>query len=617
MNRLILKKLVYQGTGKKPAIIEFSPGFNVITGPSDTGKSLIFECLSYVLGGSTRPKEPTEAKGYTNLFLTIEHDSKEFTIERSTLSNDVNVYDIAYDEISEDSEKITLSGSANAKESLSDYLLNKINLSGKKLKKNESNETVNLTFNTLRKLLLVDEGKIQSTYSPIYSGIPTSITTEKSLFKFLITGIDYSQIIVKQKPEIRKADANARINLLEHLLSKGAFKFDKNTSKDELETRLAKIENKINVEIITFSENQREIDDLQVKRKKSWEETISVESKLIHASELMSRFQLLSEQYQNDLNRLDAIIETGEILNQSKDDLCPVCGAKSEYHQPDCVISNEEVNNVRDACFIEKQKIKSLQSDLQATIEQVSTQKQTYTQIKIGEEESYKWIDKQLNEKLEPSVNKIKNQLSKLYDSKKDIEITLGLIEQLDELKELKEQAVQDLKPTKKAVKVQTGVQAAEINDLLKLIEAQLTAWGYPEIDRIGFSEDLQDITIGAKNRKDQGKGYRAITHAAFIISLMNYCSLYKKPHAGFAVLDSPLVTFKKADKKVDGNDAISDDMKKLFYRNLSTVDRDRQIIIIENDNPPSDITKNINYIHFTKNDKNGRYGFIPLINEE
>ncbi|MCG6191365.1 AAA family ATPase [Maribellus maritimus] len=617
MNRLTLKNLVYKGTGKKPAIIEFSSGFNVITGPSDTGKSLIFECLSYVLGSSTVPKEPTEAKGYTNLFLTIEHDGNEFTIERSTLSNDVNVYEMPYDDIDDNSDKTTLSGSANAKDNISDFLLNKINISSKKLKKNERNETVNLTFNILRKLLLVDEGKIQSTYSPIFSGMPTSVTVEKSLFKFLITGIDYSQIIVKQKPEIRKADATARINLLEHLLNKGAFKFDSNISKEELEAKKAKIENEINVEIINISENQKEIDELQTKRKQSWEEALSIESKLIHVSELLSRFQLLSEQYQNDLNRLDAIIETGEILNQSKDELCPVCGAKSEYHQPDCIISNEEINNVKDACFIEKQKINSLQSDLQATIKQVDAQKQNYTIIKTNEEESYKWIDKQLNEKLEPSVNKIKGRLSKLYEAKKDIEITLGMIEQLEEMKELREKAVQDLKPQKKTEKVQTGVQAAEINDLLKLIEAQLTAWGYPDIDRIGFSEDLQDITIGAKNRKDQGKGYRAITHAAFIISLMNYCSLFKKPHAGFVVLDSPLVTFKKADKKAVGSDAISDDMKKLFYRNLSTIGQDKQIIVLENDNPPSDVTRNINYIHFTKNEKNGRYGFIPLTNED
>ncbi len=93
----------------------------------------------------------------------------------------------------------------------------------------------------------------------------------------------------------------------------------------------------------------------------------------------------------------------------------------------------------------------------------------------------------------------------------------------------------------------------------------------------------------------------------------MNYCIAYKKPRTGFIVLDSPLVTFRKAESQLDNNEAISEDMKNLFYSNLSKTTVDRQIIVIENYNPPKNVVEKINYLHFTKDYTNGRYGFIPV----
>jgi DNA repair ATPase RecN len=39
----IITKLVLQGVNVKQALIEFKQGLNVITGPTDTGKTFVFE----------------------------------------------------------------------------------------------------------------------------------------------------------------------------------------------------------------------------------------------------------------------------------------------------------------------------------------------------------------------------------------------------------------------------------------------------------------------------------------------------------------------------------------------------------------------------------------------
>ena len=613
MNRLILKKLVFTGTDKLPASIDLLPGFNVISGPSNTGKSLIYECINYALGGGSKPKEPPEAKGYTNLFLTASCGDKEFTIERSILSNDVRIYEAHFDDIDEETETVELSSSANANNNLSDYLLNLIDIGKKKLKKNERNETINLTFNVLRNLVLVDEGKIQAKSSPILTENVTTATSEKALFRFLITGIDYSNIIVQQKPEIRKADATARINLLNQLIKNSSLDLKNDTTRDELERQKEKLENSIETEIKSVSSSHSEIEELQNSRKSAWNTVLSSESKIDQLNEILNRFNLLASHYQSDLERLDAIIETGEFLSLSADIHCPLCGATPEHHKPDCVISESEIGNVQSSCDQEKLKIKTLQSDLDKTISQVREELQEFIERKHLYESTCKNIDKLLHDKLEPSVSKRKGYLKELFDTKKDVEIMINLMGQVIELKELKSTAEKDLKSKQKIEKIPTGVQAAEIEGLIKTIENTLAEWGFPNLGRIGFSEILQDITIGSKNRSDEGKGYRAITNAAFIISLMEFCVGMKKPHPGFVVLDSPLVTFRGADKIVDKKEAIPDDMKEMFYSSLSKLPDDRQVIVIENDDPPKDVQDKIHYIHFTKDTALGRYGFIPV----
>ena len=45
MNRFYIEKLVVSGGGHKTTVIDFKPGLNFILGPSNTGKSLIMDCI--------------------------------------------------------------------------------------------------------------------------------------------------------------------------------------------------------------------------------------------------------------------------------------------------------------------------------------------------------------------------------------------------------------------------------------------------------------------------------------------------------------------------------------------------------------------------------------------
>jgi hypothetical protein len=107
------------------------------------------------------------------------------------------------------------------------------------------------------------------------------------------------------------------------------------------------------------------------------------------------------------------------------------------------------------------------------------------------------------------------------------------------------------------------------------------------------------------------GKGYRAVTHAAFIIGLMRYCRREKIPHPGFVVLDTPLNPFKGPDDGPGG--LVNDEVKSAFFEDLANDITGDQFIILENTEPPAHLIPKIRYHHFTKNPASGRYGFFPL----
>jgi hypothetical protein len=107
---------------------------------------------------------------------------------------------------------------------------------------------------------------------------------------------------------------------------------------------------------------------------------------------------------------------------------------------------------------------------------------------------------------------------------------------------------------------------------------------------RFGYDTEGEDIVISGKARKDDGKGYRAITYAAFMVGVLRQANQKHRRHPGFIVMDSPLVTYREPDENMG----------------------DGQVIVLENEEPPEDLRNSIAYTAFTKNRNTGRYGLFP-----
>src|SRR4051794_22266373 len=82
---LRIRHLSFLGPNKQAATVSFGPGFNVLYGASDTGKSFVVDAIDFMLGGKGPLRDVPEREGYDRVLLGLENlRGKTFTIHRST-----------------------------------------------------------------------------------------------------------------------------------------------------------------------------------------------------------------------------------------------------------------------------------------------------------------------------------------------------------------------------------------------------------------------------------------------------------------------------------------------------------------------------------------------------
>jgi hypothetical protein len=148
-------------------------------------------------------------------------------------------------------------------------------------------------------------------------------------------------------------------------------------------------------------------------------------------------------------------------------------------------------------------------------------------------------------------------------------------------------------------------------------VSAVLTEWQFPGERHVSFDETTFDLRIDGKARKDNGKGVRAVTHAAFKVALVLYCHERSLPHPGFLILDTPLLTYRdplrsrygplSEDEEVFRNTSLKD----FFFEHLSANSDKAQFIVIENIDLPPDIERLAQVETFTGDPLSGRKGLL------
>lgn len=617
---LVIANLAFTGAGAGPAELPLRPGLNVLYGASNTGKSFAVKTIDFMLGSARPLPEIEEREGYERAWLSATlPQSGDITLMRALAGGSFELYAghvTAPAEPEHNVRQLSAKHDHTNTDNVSQFLLEELGFGSKFIAIDPNGKKRSLSFRDLARFCIVDETAIQSEVSPAESGQYPTVTAERSVFKLLTTGLDDSAIVTVLDRKSFKTATTAKLEVFDEMITtiteELAADFPNAEQLPEQNERLEE----------SWATAQREVQAAQN----------SIRSRLSAKRELgaaisrhqerraeiainLGRFEQLKEVYRSDIERLEAIEEAGFLLALGGDKDCPLCGAPPDAQRH--VHGLADIEKARDAARVEIEKISRQSIDLRATIEQLVVEGRQ-TEIRLGElDRSLRAVEGELNE-LAPAADSAKRRLDETLSVRDQVRRGLALLDQKRSLQARRDELAA-LKPASKAEKPQLGVTATAAHEFTQTVSAVLERWQFPGKRHVSFDETTYDLRIDGKRRRDNGKGVRAITHAAFKVALMMFCRDRGLPHPGFLVLDSPLLTYRdplqstagplSADEQAIKNTPLKD----FFFEHLSSIGKTDQILIIENVDLPANITNLAHVETFTGDPAGERAGLFPL----
>ena len=611
-----LQKLMFMGKDVQPPSLDFFSGTNIIYGASNTGKSFAFKCIDYMLGGDKKLPPIKEIAEYDSILLGFSVKGKgDFVLQRGTAKGNYTIFggNISQRETYKNSNELLAKKSKGKKLSLSEFLLGELRLSDIVIAEKTNGQKRTISFRDIIHLSSADETSIQEERSPIETGRDTAITPDRSAFRYFINGDDDSDLEEIEDGKTVRISKDAKLSILNEILDDVNKQLSPYIHEDEVKANLKEKDNELENIRKEFKNYKKEIQNLYEEKRKLLISDSEISKRQGTLSSYIERFSNLNRVYISDIERLSSIEESGFLFSIQKRSLCQLCGALPEHQTVDNHL--ESINNAKKSAISEIFKIKKLQEELFITLDNVKVEEEKNNDIILSLKSKISALDKSIDELL-PRISKIEEHITAIIKSRDIILSVLDLFRQKKNL-HLKIAQTNAIKQPSKKDYPPLQLSDFKTKKFCNHISAVLKAWEFPGANNITFDEKTYDIVIDGTHRIANGKGVRAITHAAFKIALLTYCHEEKRPHPGFVILDTPLLTYR--DPITSRYGGLSADERKLadtplkqrFFEHLASLKDVGQFIIFENIELPSDIDKYAHVEVFSGNPLEGRYGLL------
>ncbi|MBB4016715.1 peptidoglycan hydrolase CwlO-like protein [Chelatococcus caeni] len=617
MTGIRLRHLVFTGPNTQPAELKFDDGLNIIYGASNTGKSFTAKAILFMLGVSKSLPETEEIASYDAAWLGLTlPDSRDVTLYRATRGGHFRLYEgLIKSAGTADGETLRQQHDSKRTDTVSHLLLDAMGLAGKQIVRDGNGAKDTLSIYLLSPYAVVSEQDIIAERSPIFaSGTPSKRTFEQNLFKLLITGIDDSAAVTVPKSSERKVAKAAKLELVDEMIAQLDAELGEDPPKEkETEEQLDRLDRSAEGLFARLQSAQKELDSLVSERRSSTDRLRELQERAGELDLTLQRFAKLRAVYSSDLQRLQSIEEGGYVLVAMAGMDCPVCGAPPETQKHNHAA--EEIAMAHKAAAAEARKIELEQRELAQTMTSLEAEavdlRGTISQLKAEIKELETKI-----EEARPREASLRENYETYVSERVEITKVLGLYQRRAKL--VARRAEIDAEPTKREDDAPpVGPDSTTLFKFAETVKAVLTAWHFPNADKVQFDGNANDITIAGKSRAANGKGVRAILHAAFNVAVIVYCIENKLPHPGFLVLDTPLLTYREPMTSRHGE--LSQDEAALkatslaehFYEHLASLKSEVQFIVIENSDPPAAIRDLARIETFTGLEGNGRFGLL------
>lgn len=576
--------------------ITFAPGLNIIYGPSNTGKSMVLDCIDYLMG-APKHRFDTNLK-MEKIQMELDVDGHNVYISREVDTQSFDVYSNV-DGIEAGTYKIK-GGKKN--HAINEVWLKLMGLpADTKIIKTQEGKSQMLTIRTFYHTFLLDEDRVPNK-SSIFKGkrgmgenVETSVLTA---LLYLATGNNYlpkDSFIDKNIKKAKDEGALKIVNRGMRLLEKQISSFDEKLPSlppDELR-------NKINQTLTEIGAAKGTLKEALALCRETGEKINGVLRQLAEDEVLMNRNQMLLSQYKADIKRLTFILEGNFISKKMKPvKKCPFCNGE---------LSPENEDNYIEAAIAEEQKIElqvkdlqSVQSSLQEEYNSLEETKTLYINRRNQQEEI-------IRGELKPKIQQLKEQLDE-YRISLRFSAMNAMVDQF--LTFFKQERAEVEKNEISTIHLDVKEKFKEI--FKKLLDGELDRllrWcDYQDYVDSYFDVKSCDVVINGHNKKSQDKGFRAFINTLLAIAMENCLKEMGHYSPALFVVDSPILTLKE--NELRGDEQITEPMKVHLFKYFLKRKDAPQTIIIENEIPQISY-ENANLIQFTKKKGVGRYGLI------
>lgn len=590
-----LKKFIFTTNEGENAIVELEPGLNIIYGPSNTGKSLIVDCIDFMFGGNPE-RLMNNPIGFKSCALILDVDGVPVFMSRDIDGRTINVSTNS-NSVESGDYKLT-----KGKNSIYQFWLKLMGIDDEvKIVMRADYTPQTLGIRTFFHFFLIKENRMSSDLSILKNGEGYSnqipIPTIMSLI-YLLNGTTYTNGEKVKGEKIRDAENDAIKKFVDRsLMSIGQQKMDDlKVLEDEISPE--ELQEKIELAKKEISQAEENIKKHTEECRVLSNEVIQIDQKIMEYKVLRNRYDSLMTQYESDIKRLTFISE-GEIHkdNLPKLDHCPFCNGE---------IPKDKEKSCIDAAIAEVRKIELQINDLLSAEEQLDEEIKSLILEGEQKDKLRHQLQEQIRAELEPKLSALNKELN-------SFRITLGrqkVAELYDKVAnticaEMEETLDNDISKTINTRELIKDNISGLINEILPKI---LKEADYESFVRAEFDVDSCDVKVNGINKSVQGQGYCAYLNAIMGIAIQEMLNKYGKYKTNFLVLDSPILSF--AEKRKPGENMASEVMRAGLFRYMDEHTQGYQTIVIENYIP------NINYnnahlIEFTKDENVGRYGLV------
>lgn len=622
-DRFILRRLAFTGPGKEIRDLEFSPGFTVVWGGSQAGKSFAIKALDHMFGSGSDLPALKQALGYERCWLELDlPNSGRVTLARSMAKGGYDLFEGTIDNsFGKTSTRTLADNNKSKKETLSSFLLGELGIGDVQIAKKLSGDKDPFTIRHFASYMFTEETPMIAEESPITIDRRSNDTFNKNVLKYILTGVDDRSIV--QVPDARQQrQTNAgRIEIVEEMLTAGLAELSAMYPGVDVDSlKLDEQNERLNGRLTEFRESLAArhviLDSLtRERRAMMFERDDHVDAE--KETELtIERFKLLATSYASDIKRLIALEEGAAVLMIGSKRICYVCGAAPEHQHEEHGF--EAVETSQKAVTAELRKVRaesaglvrateSLEADLMGVKKRIAALDQQI-EIKNGEIEEARLAEVKTREEYD-GIDRARQKLNAALSVERRIQSLRARKAELAKFK---------AKSTPRG-NIVVGAGTVVGDQLAKAVQKIFEAWQYPGEPRISFHEKTHDILLNGSQRNANGKGVRALLTAAFKIGVMDVCRENGVPHPGIITLDSPLLSYRDPLKSKHTEELSEEEktvvaagLKSHFYDYLIKRSGEAQFIVIENQDPPYALPDSVREYVFTgEHASEGRKGLF------